>query len=35
MKFSFCGGCACGSVRYTFASAPIAMLNCHCGDCQR
>lgn len=35
MKFPFSGGCACGSVRYTCASAPIAMLNCHCSDCQR
>jgi hypothetical protein len=29
------GGCACGSIRYVCARAPIAMLNCHCGDCQR
>ncbi|HVF16265.1 MAG TPA: GFA family protein [Steroidobacteraceae bacterium] len=31
----FSGGCACGSIRYVCASAPIAMLNCHCQDCQR
>ena len=29
------GGCACGSIRYVCARAPIAMLNCHCLDCQR
>src|SRR5690606_22303408 len=29
------GGCACGEVRYVCASAPIAMINCHCRDCQR
>ena len=29
------GQCACGAVRYRCASAPIAMLNCHCDDCQR
>lgn len=29
------GGCACGKVRYVCASAPVAMINCHCRDCQR
>jgi hypothetical protein len=29
------GGCACGSIRYVCARAPVAMLNCHCRDCQR
>lgn len=28
------GGCACGAIRYSAAKAPIAMLNCHCTDCQ-
>jgi len=28
------GGCACGSIRYVCARAPVAMLNCHCRDCQ-
>jgi hypothetical protein len=31
----FSGGCTCGSVRYVCSRAPIAMLNCHCLDCQR
>jgi hypothetical protein len=30
----FSGGCACGSIRYVCARAPVAMLNCHCRDCQ-
>jgi len=30
----FSGGCACGTIRYTCTAAPIAMLNCHCRDCQ-
>jgi hypothetical protein len=29
------GGCACGSIRYECAGAPVANLNCHCRDCQR
>jgi hypothetical protein len=35
MTIPFCGGCTCGSVRYECSRAPIAMLNCHCRDCQR
>ena len=31
----FSGGCACGSIRYVCTRAPLAMLNCHCRDCQR
>jgi hypothetical protein len=31
----FSGGCACGSIRYVCAREPVAMLNCHCLDCQR
>src|SRR4029450_7710862 len=31
----FSGGCACGAVRYECAAAPVAMVNCHCRDCQR
>jgi hypothetical protein len=34
MSSNFSGRCACGSVRYTCRSAPLAMLNCHCRDCQ-
>jgi hypothetical protein len=35
MTGPFSGGCACGSIRYVCAGAPIAMLSCHCLDCQR
>jgi hypothetical protein len=35
MNLPFSGGCACGSIRYTGSQAPIAMINCHCSDCQR
>jgi hypothetical protein len=34
MNISFSGGCACGSIRYTGANEPTAMINCHCKDCQ-
>ena len=29
------GGCACGSVRYRLASAPLFVHCCHCLNCQR
>jgi hypothetical protein len=29
------GGCACGAIRYEVKADPVAMLNCHCRDCQR
>jgi hypothetical protein len=29
------GGCACGSVRYRLAAAPMFVHCCHCRDCQR
>ena len=35
MTAPFSGGCTCGSIRYRCSRAPVAMLNCHCGDCQR
>lgn len=35
MTGPFSGGCACGSIRYVCSRAPIAMLSCHCLDCQR
>ena len=35
MKVPFSGGCACGSIRYACSSEPLAMLNCHCRDCQQ
>jgi hypothetical protein len=35
MTLKISGGCACGAVRYTSSSQPLAILNCHCRDCQR
>ena len=32
---TFTGGCACGAVRCVSAAGPLAMVNCHCRDCQR
>jgi hypothetical protein len=29
------GGCICGAIRYECDADPVAMLNCHCRDCQR
>jgi hypothetical protein len=29
------GGCACGTVRYRLAAAPMFVHCCHCLDCQR
>ncbi|NET32780.1 MAG: GFA family protein [Cyanothece sp. SIO1E1] len=34
MNVPFSGGCACGAIRYECDNAPLAMLNCHCHDCQ-
>ncbi|NEQ23860.1 MAG: GFA family protein [Microcoleus sp. SIO2G3] len=35
MNAPFSGGCGCGAIRYTCSSQPLAMLNCHCRDCQQ
>ena len=35
MTTAFSGRCVCGTIRYVSASEPVAMLNCHCIDCQR
>ncbi|MFY2764665.1 GFA family protein [Arenimonas sp. MALMAid1274] len=35
MTLSITGGCACGAIRYACRAAPVAMLSCHCLDCQR
>src|SRR2546429_1444845 len=31
----FSGGCACGAIRYESTAEPVAMLHCHCRDCQQ
>ena len=35
MTTPFSGGCTCGAIRYVCSRMPVAMLNCHCLDCQR
>ena len=35
MPNSFTGGCVCGAIRYECTSRPLAMLYCHCRDCQQ
>ena len=35
MNVPFSGGCACGAIRYRCSGKPLAMLNCHCRDCQQ
>jgi hypothetical protein len=34
MVAPFSGGCRCGAIRYEVASEPIAVMDCHCRDCQ-
>jgi hypothetical protein len=29
------GGCLCGQVRYTLTGDPMAVVTCHCKNCQR
>lgn len=35
MNKLYCGGCACGAVRYETSSTPLAELHCQCRDCQQ
>ena len=35
MRVPFEGGCHCGAVRYVCSEEPTAVINCHCGDCQK
>ena len=35
MKLPQTGGCQCGAVRYEVTGQPLAMMACHCTECQR
>ena len=35
MSVSFCGGCACGAIRYECSAEPLLSEICYCRDCQR
>ncbi len=34
MTAPFSGGCACKAVRYEVLAEPMAVMDCHCRDCQ-
>ena len=35
MTTQYCGGCACGAIRYETTSTPIFQNHCQCRDCQK
>jgi hypothetical protein len=35
MRLPITGGCLCGAIRYQCDAPPLAMLKCHCRDCQQ
>jgi hypothetical protein len=34
MPAPFQGGCRCGAIRYEVTAEPMAVMDCHCRDCQ-
>lgn len=34
MVAPFQGGCRCGAIRYEVSAEPMAVMDCHCRDCQ-
>ena len=34
MSDAYCGGCACGAIRYEVTDEPIAQIDCQCRSCQ-
>lgn len=34
MSVPFQGGCRCGAIRYEVTAEPLAVVDCHCRDCQ-
>ena len=34
MTVPFQGGCRCGAIRYEVTAEPLAVVDCHCRDCQ-
>ncbi|MGA9659269.1 MAG: GFA family protein [Asticcacaulis sp.] len=35
MTLSYCGGCACGAIRFESQAEPVFSNHCQCRDCQR
>lgn len=35
MSKVYCGGCACGAIRYEITAEPVFSNDCQCRDCQR
>lgn len=35
MDMHYCGGCACGAIRYETTQKPVVESHCQCRDCQK